>query len=389
MIEPTSLSFNLRLSGTDRVDVPDISGGRTLASWTRVLEFAPVPLSTIDAVERFLWYENTTTSKLSISVRTGTLLVAYKRASDTGLLTTTAPVARCVLCVTYTTGTIRVYINGVQVASATDAAALSNDSAAFSIGHTTNTLPAQIFSARKYARALAVTELTALPTDYISYWPFTDGADAVVVDLGSLTNNGSIVGVPDWHVNEHTGFINSHINNSLELLLAQFHSKPNLEKLLRALSTSVQELERTFHEVLSLSYLDFATGSSLTGLGDEVGEIRDGRSDSDYRVAIKARQVINTGGGQPELLIGIIDSLFPQASVKYLELYPANVHIYAAGLSIPSRVFEAIASAVPAGVQLALVRGVSPFVFEGDLDGSGFSEVNMTVEGYFSEVYQQ
>jgi len=95
-------------------------------------------------------------------------------------------------------------------------------------------------------------------------------------------------------------------NISAELLaipLSQFKDRPVLTEYLKSLAVQLQELEIVYIQLYLLRTLDYATGVQLDGLGDIVGELRESRTDTDYRAAIASKVLINKSSASiPEIL---------------------------------------------------------------------------------------
>ena len=120
--------------------------------------------------------------------------------------------------------------------------------------------------------------------------------------------------------------------NSLDLLLAEYADSPRLKNLIGSYTRAIQELETTaldvYQDVLSL---DTAVGVQLDLLGRIVIEDRDGKSDTDYRRALRVRVLINISDGQTEELIAVA-RLFEDLSaagelVQIQDLQPARMEL--------------------------------------------------------------
>jgi hypothetical protein len=100
------------------------------------------------------------------------------------------------------------------------------------------------------------------------------------------------------HVTEHLDQAKAH-------LLEQFKASTNLRALLDTYVSQIQDIEDALYGLLLGRWLDNAEGVQLDGLGDIVGEARQGRTDTDYRLAIRVRIKINLCEGAPEQIIEI------------------------------------------------------------------------------------
>lgn len=103
----------------------------------------------------------------------------------------------------------------------------------------------------------------------------------------------------------------THVSKGLNRLLSQFKGQPNFEGQLKSFLIQVQEIEAMLHSLVVDRYLDTAEGAQLDGIGRIVGEGRLGRSDLDYRAAIKGRIRVNLGDGRVEDIHFLFSLLLP------------------------------------------------------------------------------
>jgi hypothetical protein len=113
-----------------------------------------------------------------------------------------------------------------------------------------------------------------------------------------------------------------HTTEALANLLEQFKNSPKLAALLTSYVDQIQDLEDAIYGLLQGRWLDYAEGDQLDGLGSIVGENREGRTDSDYRLAIRVRILINLCEGTPEQIIEIFE-LLTGAVIELREYFPA------------------------------------------------------------------
>lgn len=172
-----------------------------------------------------------------------------------------------------------------------------------------------------------------------------------------------------------------------ERLIEQFEIKPLLNEFICALIEPLQELEFVFNDLFTLRRLEVATGDQLDGLGDIVGILRQGLSDTDYRQAIRFQIGINESSGEAESLIDLTFFLTGASVVLLSEVFPAEVHIFTDGNLVSNNTVRALEQSASAGVKIILTSSYGsliPFAFEPDagtidppgIIPEGFSEPN-------------
>ncbi len=88
-----------------------------------------------------------------------------------------------------------------------------------------------------------------------------------------------------------------HVLEALELLAEQFKTKENIEATLSALVRPIQTVEDSLQELLVERAVDTAVGVQLDGIGEIVGQPRNGLEDFEYRAHIKVRIFVNLATG--------------------------------------------------------------------------------------------
>jgi hypothetical protein len=116
--------------------------------------------------------------------------------------------------------------------------------------------------------------------------------------------------------------VTAHVDEALANLLEQFKGKSKLEAALTAYVDQIQDLEDAFYSLLLGRWLDNADTDALDQLGAIVGEARQGRYNEDYRLAIRARILINLCEGSPEQIIQIFVML-AESAIDLREYFPA------------------------------------------------------------------
>lgn len=110
-----------------------------------------------------------------------------------------------------------------------------------------------------------------------------------------------------------------HVADGLRKLLIQFRGQPHLQQILSSYLEQIQELEVVFIALIDERYVLTAVGAQLDGVGQIVGELRAGRDDVDYRVAILGRISRNKANGTIEDIIALFGLLLPSHTIVLSE----------------------------------------------------------------------
>ncbi len=149
--------------------------------------------------------------------------------------------------------------------------------------------------------------------------------------------------------------ITTHAADALARLLQQFKDKARIEALLNAINVEVQRFEDEVMDLSDVLDIDVMGGVNLDNIGDIVDQAREGRSDSDYRQAIREKIFRNVSSGTADQIITIFKNLTGSTVVDYLEDYPAGFCIYGDAASYPNGTLGAIDASAPAGVYVCLL----------------------------------
>jgi hypothetical protein len=114
----------------------------------------------------------------------------------------------------------------------------------------------------------------------------------------------------------------NHVDEAIDNLISLFKTKPNFRALITALVNQIQDLENAGFELLLERGLETAIGTQLDGVGSILNVLREGRSDDIYRIAIKARILLNSNNGSPEEIIDVL-YLVSNIDIDFTEYYPA------------------------------------------------------------------
>ncbi|NIQ91012.1 MAG: hypothetical protein GWM98_04680 [Nitrospinaceae bacterium] len=167
----------------------------------------------------------------------------------------------------------------------------------------------------------------------------------------------------------------NHVAEGLGQLIEVLKDKPKIRKFLTVFLNQIQDLEDAFLELLIDRALDEAVGAQLDGLGSIVGEFREGRNDTDYRLAIRVRIQILLNEATPQDLIEIFVNSTGKA-VQLREYFAASFTLELFDPVDPSWdpvPYGAILQTTkPAGVNAQLLYHIEdPFRFD---TGPGFDE---------------
>lgn len=186
--------------------------------------------------------------------------------------------------------------------------------------------------------------------------------------------------------------ITTHIEDSLSRIIEQYKCSPSMQAMIEAIVDQVQILEDESFGLFSRLDLANATGVLLDQYGTIIGLDRNGLDDDTYRLFLFAKIGQNTSNGEPERVIDAYKLLSNSSQVHLQEYFPAGIGLSGDGdfnnASLED-VYEVIQSIVAAGVRVDSLVSSDPdcyFVFDGDLDGEGFSEDDQLNGGCISEL---
>lgn len=164
----------------------------------------------------------------------------------------------------------------------------------------------------------------------------------------------------------------SHVAEGLANLISLFEDKPKILKLFSIYLGQLQELENAFSDLLTETTLDNSTGLHLDNIGEIVGESREGRTDVQYRTAIRVRINLNKSGGTIEDLINLATGIAgTPIDISIDEIFPAGflaniLTPISPGLTDVSKISTFVASGRAGGV-----RGLLAFGVEGSFQYDG------------------
>jgi hypothetical protein len=140
------------------------------------------------------------------------------------------------------------------------------------------------------------------------------------------------------------------VNEALARATSQFQASPKVLALLEAVVGPLDDVKGTTDSLKTERWIDTAIGKQLDGCGAIVGELRKGRSDDDYRAAIRFRVFVNISQGTPSALMQGLAYLVNSDDKQYLEMYPATAILFADGPSVPVDIQAQMQDLAPAAI---------------------------------------
>lgn len=165
-------------------------------------------------------------------------------------------------------------------------------------------------------------------------------------------------------------YISNHTELALDLFIEQFEDKPVIEGNETAFLTPYQPLEDLLQDMKRemLNIID-GTGDRLDTIGEIVGLERNGRNDTDYKVALQIQIILNNSNGEPEVVRKAVLFLTGATSVKLTEGFPAGLDFVINTIfPIPSNLQTEIEKIASSGVRIGLYLSddEDDFAFDGE-----------------------
>lgn len=142
----------------------------------------------------------------------------------------------------------------------------------------------------------------------------------------------------------------------LDRLLEQFKGKPKIEGTLSTYLTQTKDIEKTIFDLMDNRSLETSKGVQLDNIGILVGEFRNGKSDEDYRKAIKFKIGVNNSEGTPEQLMTLLYDITDSTAVDIFEHYPASYMMSFDGSFIPDNFVNYFQDASSSCINIGLLH---------------------------------
>ncbi len=159
--------------------------------------------------------------------------------------------------------------------------------------------------------------------------------------------------------------------NAISRLITQWQDKPNVVGLLKSYIDNVQVVEDIYEQLNTERGIETAIGVQLDVLGLIVGVLREGRTDDDYRIAIKGQIAINTCDGTEMKITEALTILLGTSDITIKDNYPAGITVEVLGLELDQydSTLQILGKIVAATILPTLIAGFDLIFDTGDTLG--------------------
>lgn len=150
-----------------------------------------------------------------------------------------------------------------------------------------------------------------------------------------------------------------HVTEAKAKFTSMFRDRRVISALIQSFVKPLQTLENVLWDVINKRNLENATGKLLDILGALVGQPRDGRSDDEYREAIRLRILILRSTGRIPDLLKIIETAAPGSA--YRDTPPACFEVVTSSTGPAYKALvDAMRDAKPLGVGANMLYTADP-----------------------------
>jgi hypothetical protein len=171
---------------------------------------------------------------------------------------------------------------------------------------------------------------------------------------------GALVDIPETVL--EVGAVTIHEHKAPARLIERWKNKDAFRALQRSYLPEVREVENALWLVWVSRFVDYAADEQLDMIGRIVGELRQGRTDANYRLRVKARILINKSFGRVDDILEMLQVIEPaQASITEFGVASFRVNFDGPleGVSSLAEIASLISEARAAGVGGAVVAPTS------------------------------
>ena len=146
-----------------------------------------------------------------------------------------------------------------------------------------------------------------------------------------------------------------HTLRAQERLTQQFKNKPNVLKLINVITSEVQILEDELFNIATITSIDDSEGTQLDNIGGLLGINRNGRTDAEYRTAIRGQIFVNRSDGSESYLSSAFTLIAGASNFTIDEPSPATARFTIDVDDFDPSVVSNLNTAVAAGVKLIIL----------------------------------
>lgn len=167
--------------------------------------------------------------------------------------------------------------------------------------------------------------------------------------------------------------VSDRVERAKSLLLSQFHDKPNINALVDALVSELQELENVVNDLQTVRTLDGSYGWWLDQIGAEVDLPRGNYSDNDYKTAIKIAMARQSASATVDDILRIIHLITAdtEAQLTNPSHYLLELWSYLFCVGDDQEGLASLAKLFPLNTRIRLVKHDTTS-FQFNTDGAGF-----------------
>jgi len=137
-------------------------------------------------------------------------------------------------------------------------------------------------------------------------------------------------------------YIPNHVEQAEAQLMEQYQGLPLFNGLLAALVDQIQDLENAAYNMVALTQLfnNGASGQQLDNIGQIVGRARDGLSDAEYYVFLRAQISENFSQTTIQELVTLVQNLFNPTLLLAFEMFPAEMDFEVGGATLDPSLYQ-------------------------------------------------
>lgn len=177
-----------------------------------------------------------------------------------------------------------------------------------------------------------------------------------------------------------------HEDRAVGVFIELLRDKARFTQFMKDHIKLLQELEDVFWDLYTKRSIDTAEGVQLDVLGKIVQEKRNGLTDADYRVVLRAKGRVLLSKGTLEDVLAVAGLMLQDVPFSYDEVYPAGFELTVLGVPpfTPGLLVKFLRKTKSAGVRLLVTAAASPNAFR---YGDAGAPTTSTAFGYNDGVY--